>query len=68
MTTEINDVGIVDRSRYNWPEMKYFVLGDDRDNSEDSRMADVGNVKRSYIYGKAWFVLSPFDHMGFVKT
>jgi len=41
--------------------------GDDRDKSEDSRMADVGNVKRSYIYGKAWFLLSPFDHMGFIK-
>lgn len=45
---------------------EFFVLGDDRENSEDSRMADVGNVKRSYIYGKAWFILAPWDHFGFV--
>lgn len=47
---------------------EYFVLGDDRQNSEDSRMADIGNVKRSYIYGKAWFVVSPMDHFGFVRS
>ena len=46
---------------------EYFVLGDDRENSEDSRDADVGNVKYSYIYGKAWFVISPKAHFGFVK-
>ncbi len=46
---------------------EYFVLGDDRQNSEDSRDTDVGNVKRSYIYGKAWFVLSPLSDFGFVS-
>ena len=46
---------------------EYFVLGDDRMNSEDSRNADVGNVKRSYIYGKAWFVVSPRKNIGFIK-
>ena len=64
--TEINDVGIVSE-KITLGGDEYFVLGDDRDKSEDSRMADVGNVKRSYIYGKAWFLLSPFDHMGFIK-
>ncbi len=47
---------------------EYFVLGDNRAASEDSRMADVGNVKRSEIYGKAWFVISPFSNFGFVKS
>lgn len=46
---------------------EYFVLGDDRENSEDSRDADVGNVKREYIFGKAWFVISPRDSFGFIK-
>ena len=46
---------------------EFFVLGDDRGKSEDSRMSDVGNVKRTHIYGKAWFVLSPFEHFGFIK-
>lgn len=47
---------------------EFFVLGDDRENSEDSRMPDVGNVRRSYIYGKAWFVVSPWEHFGFVHS
>ena len=34
---------------------EYFVLGDNRNNSEDSRYANIGNVKRDYIIGKAWF-------------
>ena len=47
-------------------EDEYFVLGDDRANSEDSRHEDVGNVKRRYIYGKAWFIRTG-DNIGFVK-
>lgn len=65
-TTEISDVGIV-TGEIQLDGDEYFVLGDDRGKSEDSRMADVGNVKRSYIYGKAWFVLSPLEHFGFLK-
>ena len=34
---------------------EYFVLGDNRNNSEDSRYANIGNVKKDYIIGKAWF-------------
>lgn len=46
---------------------EYFVLGDNRNNSEDSRFADVGNVKESYIVGKLWFTISPFAKIGFIK-
>ena len=46
---------------------EYFVLGDNRNNSEDSRFADIGNVNLSDIEGKVWFVLSPMSHFGFVK-
>ena len=46
---------------------QYFVLGDNRNNSEDSRYADVGVVSSKNIEGKVWFVLSPSDHIGFVK-
>lgn len=66
-TTKINDVGVVDKE-IELAGDEYFVLGDDRENSEDSRMADVGNVKRSYIYGKVWFVVSPGKHFGFVHS
>lgn len=40
---------------------EYFVLGDNRNNSEDSRYANVGNIKKGDIVGKAWIRLRPFD-------
>ncbi|RHR27508.1 signal peptidase I [Clostridium sp. AF19-22AC] len=46
---------------------EYFVLGDNHLSSDDSRMADIGNVKRSEIYGKVWFVASFGSDFGFVK-
>ena len=65
-TTDISDVGIADE-KIELAEDEYFVLGDNRASSEDSRNADVGNVKREYIYGKAWFVISPWKSFGWVK-
>ena len=65
-TSKISDVGIVGE-QMKLASDEYFVLGDDRENSDDSRDADIGNVKRSYIYGKAWFVALPRKHFGFVR-
>lgn len=49
-------------------EEDYFVLGDRRDNSEDSRSANIGNVTRGMIEGKAWFKLRyGKNKMGWVK-
>ena len=45
---------------------EYFVLGDNRNNSEDSRHANIGNVKKEYIIGKAWYKFNSFKDMGFV--
>ncbi|MDO5407268.1 MAG: signal peptidase I [Eubacteriales bacterium] len=41
-------------------EKEYFLLGDNRDSSEDSRFANVGNVKEKQIMGKVWLRLFPF--------
>lgn len=47
---------------------EYFVLGDNRNSSEDSRSGNIGPVGRDTIYGKAWFHMSGGgDGMGFVK-
>ena len=45
---------------------EYFVLGDNRNNSEDSRYANIGNIKKEYIIGKAWFRVTPFSDFGFI--
>jgi signal peptidase I len=46
-------------------EDEYFVLGDSRNNSEDSRYATIGNVRRSEIVGRAWIRTNKF---GFVNS
>ena len=43
----------------------YFVMGDNRDNSSDSRV--FGCVPKEDILGEANFVLFPFDKFGFKK-
>ncbi len=46
---------------------EYFVLGDNRNSSEDSRSGNIGPVKKETIAGKAWFHLSSEkEPMGFV--
>lgn len=47
---------------------EYFVLGDNVNNSEDSRSANVGVVKEKDIIGKAWFHLkSEHGSMGRIR-
>ena len=48
-------------------EDEYFLLGDNRDSSEDSRFANVGNVKESQIIGKVWFRIYPALNMGIIR-
>ena len=46
---------------------EYFVLGDNRNDSMDSRMAEVGPIVGERIIGRAWLRIYPFDQIGFLK-
>ncbi len=46
---------------------EYFVLGDNRDESMDSRYSEVGNVKRNMIVGRSAFRIYPFHKFGTIK-
>lgn len=46
---------------------EYFVMGDNRNNSSDSRDPVVGNIKRENIIGRAWVRIWPLDKFGILK-
>lgn len=48
-------------------EDEYFVLGDNRNHSLDSRDHMVGNIQREDIIGKAWVRIYPLDKICVVK-
>lgn len=67
VTDRIADAGIA-ASRFILGQGEYFCIGDNPDNSEDSRSANIGSVNETDIIGKVWF-RAPCDElgMGFVK-
>lgn len=46
---------------------EYFVMGDNRNNSSDSRNPSVGNIHRKDIIGRAWVRIWPFSKFGVLK-
>ena len=48
-------------------EDEYFVMGDNRNNSQDSRDPTVGNIARSDIIGRAWIRIWPLNKFGILK-
>ena len=48
-------------------EDEYFVMGDNRNHSADSRLPYVGNIKRDEIIGRAWIRIWPLSEIGFIK-
>lgn len=55
----IEDGGMA-RNKIELGEEEYFVLGDNRNDSKDSRHVEVGIVNRTQIKGKIWKSLFPF--------
>lgn len=46
---------------------EYFVMGDNRNNSSDSRDPMVGNIHRNEIIGRAWVRIWPLNKFGVLK-
>ena len=47
---------------------EYFLLGDNRSGSEDSRFSNVGNVKFRQIKGKVWLRIQPVSRFGLISS
>lgn len=48
-------------------EEEYFVIGDNCNNSEDSRYVNIGNISKKEISGKVFFRIAPRSKFGFLK-
>ena len=50
------------------PEGSIFVMGDNRNNSTDSRSPELGVVDQRCVLGKALFILLPFQDAGAIES
>ncbi len=66
-TETINDPGLASGKGITLGSDEYFVLGDNRNDSLDSRSREIGNVKKKKIKGKAVFLIWPLKNFGKVK-
>ena len=63
---KIADPGILE-NELTLEKDEYFVIGDNINNSEDSRSGNIGPVKADSIIGKVWFhMASAGSGMGFI--
>lgn len=62
---EIGKEGIA-RNPITLGEEEYFVMGDNRNNSSDSRDTSVGVLTRDDLIGRAWIRVWPLDRIGVI--
>ena len=67
VTEKVMDAGIAE-VEFTLASGEFFCMGDNVNNSEDSRSANIGSVKSKDIIGKAWFFADgETDDMGFIE-
>lgn len=62
-----NDFSLLELGYEKIPEDMYFVLGDNRENSKDSRNPNIGLIKKEDIIGKVRFRLWPLNKLKLIK-
>ena len=65
-TEKITDPGLAEYP-VKLKDNEYFVLGDNRNHSEDSRFSDVGAVRKEQIVGRVIYRILPFRKAGRVR-
>lgn len=65
--TKTDDFSIEDVGHTKIPGDTYFVMGDNRSFSLDSRYPSVGVIKRTQIVGRARYIIWPFEKLGRAK-
>ncbi len=63
-TEVIMDAGLASGRGVTLGSDEYFVLGDNRNDSLDSRSAEIGNIRKKSIKGKALFRTWPLESIG----
>lgn len=66
-STKTDDFSIEDIGHEKIPGDTYFVMGDNRSDSLDSRYPSVGVIKKEQIIGRAKFAIWPLNKFGSVK-